>query len=90
MGDTRNPGRELPGIGVAPLAYGHDCLDEGFLKHVIGHVLVLYDIQYIGKHAVLMPAEQCVEGGVVTVCVSGHQLFVGKPCHLLHCVVNVG
>lgn len=88
VGNPRDPCRKLPGISIPTLTDGHDGLHESLLEYIIGNILYFDDVEYIGEHAVLMPAKQCVEGGVVTVCVGGHQFFISEPCHLLHCVVK--
>ena len=87
MGYTRNPCRELTGIGVTPLAYGHDGLDESFLENIIGHILILDDVQYVGKNTVLVSTEQSVKRRIISAGIGRHQFLIGKPGHLLHCIV---
>ncbi len=84
MGNARNPGREFSGISITPLLYGHNSLDESLLEDVVGHVLILDDIEYICENTSLVALQKRIESLVVTACICSHQLFVGQLCHFLH------
>lgn len=84
VGDARDPCRKLPAFGVAALAYGGDGLDERFLKDVVGKVFILYNIENVGEHTLLVTFEERVESLIFAFGISGHQLFVGELSQILH------
>ena len=82
--DAGDPRRELARVGVSALL---DCgyrLDESLLEDVVGHILVLHNVENVVEHTVFVPAQQSVESFIVSGGVGCDQLFVGKPGKFLH------
>ena len=77
VGDTRNPGRELAVLGVASLLDGHNGLDKGLLKDVVGQLFVFDNVENIVESTGLMTLEQYIKSFIITFGIQCNQLFVG-------------
>ena len=84
VGDAHQPGTKLAVGDVLALLQTGDYLEEGLLEHIVRHLAVADDKQYIGKQLLLIAAKQKIESLVVTIYIHNGQLFVGHQVQILH------
>ena len=71
--DTRNPRRKFSVFSVSALPYCLNCLDKGFLKYIIGYILILYYPENIIENAILMTLKKHIECFIASGCISLYQ-----------------
>ena len=77
MGDAGEPDIEFAILNIPSFTQGDNHLEKGFLKDVVGDVLVVDIRKDVSEKPVFISYEQCVESLVETFHIQFDQLLIG-------------